>query len=94
MKIVACEDDGAPGHRRPDRGRRAAHQRLAGAAQSGAPLHTTQTSTVLPPVFVAGSVPITAHGVTVGAVGAAGGSPQQDHRVARRAAATRAGGSP
>jgi uncharacterized protein GlcG (DUF336 family) len=56
---------------------------LAPAVQSGAPLSSIQTATALPLAFVAGGVPITdACGVVVGALGAGGGSPAQDHEVA------------
>ncbi|AXH35397.1 heme-binding protein [Humibacter sp. BT305] len=61
---------------------------LAGAVSNGAPLATIQTSTTLPLAFVAGGVPITdADGVVVGAFGAGGGSPEQDHEVAAAAVA-------
>ena len=56
---------------------------LAGAAANGAPLMTIETSTTVPLAFVAGGVPITdAAGVVIGAVGAGGGTPAQDHDVA------------
>jgi uncharacterized protein GlcG (DUF336 family) len=56
---------------------------LAPAVASGAPLATIETSTTLPLAFVAGAVPVTdPNGVVIGAVGAGGGSPQQDHEVA------------
>lgn len=59
---------------------------LAGAVQPGAPLHTIQTSTVQPLAFVGGAVPVTdGAGVVIGAIGAGGGSPQQDHDVATAA---------
>ncbi|GAA1314320.1 GlcG/HbpS family heme-binding protein [Pseudonocardia xinjiangensis] len=59
---------------------------LAGAVQPGAPLYTIQTSAVLPLAFVGGAVPVTdSAGVVIGAVGAGGGSPQQDHEVATAA---------
>jgi uncharacterized protein GlcG (DUF336 family) len=61
---------------------------LAGAVANGAPLATIQTSTTLPLAFVAGAVPITdAAGVVIGAFGAGGGSPEQDHEVAAAAVA-------
>ncbi|GAA1223926.1 GlcG/HbpS family heme-binding protein [Pseudonocardia alaniniphila] len=60
---------------------------LASAVQPGAPLYTIPTSTVLPLAFVAGAVPVAdSAGVVIGAVGAGGGSPQQDHEVAISAA--------
>jgi uncharacterized protein GlcG (DUF336 family) len=59
---------------------------LAGAVQPGAPMYPIATSTVLPLAFVAGAVPVTdSAGVVIGAVGAGGGSPQQDHEVASSA---------
>jgi uncharacterized protein GlcG (DUF336 family) len=62
---------------------------LVGAVQPGAPLHTIPTSTVLPLAFVAGAVPvIDGAGVVIGALGAGGGSPEQDHEVATSAAAS------
>jgi uncharacterized protein GlcG (DUF336 family) len=64
---------------------------LVGAVQPGAPLYAIETSTARPLVFVAGGVPITADRVVVGAVGVGRGSPQQDHGVASRAAATLGG---
>ncbi|MFJ4234250.1 heme-binding protein [Cellulosimicrobium cellulans] len=61
---------------------------LAGAVADGAPLATIQTSTTVPLAFVAGGVPILDEaGVVVGAFGAGGGSPDQDHEVALAAAA-------
>lgn len=61
---------------------------LAGAIADGAPLASIQTSVSLPLAFVAGAVPITdTQGVVVGAFGAGGGSPQQDHQVAAAAVA-------
>ncbi|GAA3632641.1 heme-binding protein [Microbacterium awajiense] len=59
---------------------------LAGAVADGSPLATIQTATSVPLAFVAGGVPITdADGVVIGGFGAAGGSPEQDHRVAHAA---------
>lgn len=56
---------------------------LASAVADGQPLATVQTSTVLPLAFIAGGVPIrNDEGVVVGAFGAGGGSPDQDHEVA------------
>jgi len=61
---------------------------LAAAVADGAPLATIQTSTNVPLAFVAGGVPIVdAAGVVVGAFGAGGGSPAQDHDVAIAAVA-------
>jgi uncharacterized protein GlcG (DUF336 family) len=61
---------------------------LAGAVADGSPLATIQTSTSLPLAFVAGGIPIVdAAGVVIGAFGAGGGSPQQDHDVAAAAVA-------
>ena len=61
----------------------AATKDLVGAIQPGAPLLTIETSTQLPLAFVAGAIPITdAAGVVIGALGAGGGSPEQDHDVA------------
>ncbi|MCS5732883.1 GlcG/HbpS family heme-binding protein [Herbiconiux daphne] len=56
---------------------------LQAGVQPGAPLFTIQTSTAAALAFVAGAVPITdADGVVIGAVGAGGGTPDQDHVVA------------
>jgi uncharacterized protein GlcG (DUF336 family) len=56
---------------------------LAGAVSDGQPLATVQTSTVTHLAFVAGAVPIrNEDGVVIGAFGAGGGSPDQDHEVA------------
>jgi uncharacterized protein GlcG (DUF336 family) len=56
---------------------------LAAAIQPGAPLFTIETSTTAPLAFVPGGVPLAdAEGVVVGAVGAGGGTPDQDHEVA------------
>lgn len=61
---------------------------LAGAVADGQPLATVQTSTVLSLAFVAGGVPIrNDEGVVIGAFGAGGGSPEQDHEVATFAVA-------
>ena len=61
---------------------------LAGAVQPGAPLFTIATSCLTPLAFVAGAVPVRDRaGVVIGAVGAGGGSPQQDHEVAAAAVA-------
>jgi uncharacterized protein GlcG (DUF336 family) len=61
---------------------------LAPAIADHAPLASIQTSVTLPLAFVAGAVPITdAAGVVIGAFGAGGGSPEQDHAVAAAAVA-------
>ena len=61
---------------------------LAAAAADGAPLMTVETSTTVALAFVAGGVPVTdAAGVVIGAVGAGGGTPAQDHDVAAAAVA-------
>lgn len=61
---------------------------LQAAIQPGAPLHSIETSTSSPLAFVAGGVPITdERGTVVGAVGAGGASPQQDHEIAAAVAA-------
>jgi uncharacterized protein GlcG (DUF336 family) len=61
---------------------------LAGAVQPGAPLFTIDTATVSRLAFVAGAVPVRdASGVVIGAVGAGGGTPEQDHEVAAAAVA-------
>jgi len=61
---------------------------LQAAVQPGAPLHTIETSTHWPLAFVAGGVPITdVRGTIVGAVGAGGASPQEDHDIASTVAA-------
>ncbi|MCY1136623.1 heme-binding protein [Actinoplanes sp. Pm04-4] len=59
---------------------------LGGAVQPGAPLFTIATATTSPLIFVAGGIPVhDAAGVVVGAIGAGGGSPEQDHEVAATA---------
>lgn len=61
---------------------------LAAAVRDGQPLATIQTATSIPLAFVAGGVPIKdSAGVVIGAIGAGGGSPQQDHEVAAAGAA-------
>lgn len=66
----------------------AATQDLAGAVADGQPLATIQTSTSVALAFVGGAVPLKdTRGVVVGAIGAGGGSPQQDHDLAVAAAA-------
>jgi len=60
---------------------------LQAAVQPGGPLYTIETSTPWPLAFVAGGVPITdVRGTVIGAVGAGGGSPQQDHDIASEVA--------
>lgn len=61
----------------------AATKDLAASVADGQPLATVQTSTVSPLAFVAGGVPVrNEDGVVIGAFGAGGGSPAQDHEVA------------
>jgi uncharacterized protein GlcG (DUF336 family) len=56
---------------------------LQAAIQPGAPLYSIETSTHWPLAFVAGGVPVTdGQGTVVGAVGAGGASPQEDHDIA------------
>ncbi|MFD1557542.1 heme-binding protein [Paraburkholderia silviterrae] len=56
---------------------------LASAVADGEPLATIQTSISVPFTFVAGGIPIAdAKGVVIGAIGAGGGSPAQDHEIA------------
>ncbi len=62
---------------------------LAGAVQPGAPLFTIDVSVTSPLAFVPGGIPLHGpDGVQIGAVGAGGGSPDQDHEVAVAAAGT------
>jgi uncharacterized protein GlcG (DUF336 family) len=66
----------------------AATKDLVATIQPGAPLKTIETASQLPLAFVAGAIPITdADGVVIGAFGAGGGSPEQDHEVATAAVA-------
>lgn len=66
----------------------AATKDLAGAVASGQPLATIETSMNQHLAFVQGDVPVRdANGVVVGAVGAGGAAPDQDHLVAEYAAA-------
>jgi uncharacterized protein GlcG (DUF336 family) len=59
---------------------------LAAMVVDGAPMMSIQTALTLPLAFVAGAVPITDDaGVVIGAVGAGGGRPDQDHDVATTA---------
>jgi uncharacterized protein GlcG (DUF336 family) len=61
---------------------------LAPAVQPGAPLFTINAATRDPLTFVPGGVPVTdAEGRVVGAVGAGGGTPDQDDEVASAAVA-------
>jgi uncharacterized protein GlcG (DUF336 family) len=61
---------------------------LAGAVASGAPLSTIETSMHTPLAFVSGGFPIkNKDGVVIGAVGAGGAAPDQDHAVAEYAVA-------
>lgn len=61
---------------------------LQAAVQPGAPLYSIGTSLPWPLAFVAGGVPVTdGQGTVVGAVGAGGASPQQDHDIASVVAA-------
>ena len=61
---------------------------LAAAVQPGAPLYSIATATRSPLAFVPGGVPLLdSAGRVVGAVGAGGGTPDQDHEVATAAAA-------
>ncbi len=61
---------------------------LVAAVQPGAALFTIQTATRAPLAFVPGGVPLTdSDGTVIGAVGAGGGTPDQDHEVAAAAAA-------
>lgn len=56
---------------------------LAGAARTDGPLATIETATTSALAFVGGAVPITdTDGVVIGAIGAGGGTPDQDHAVA------------
>jgi uncharacterized protein GlcG (DUF336 family) len=61
---------------------------LAGAVAPSAPMFSIETAANLPLAFVGGGVPITdAAGVVIGALGAGGGTPDQDHEVASTAIA-------
>lgn len=56
---------------------------LAGAVRGDGPLVSIETATSTQLAFVAGAVPIAdAAGVVIGAIGAGGGTPDQDHQVA------------
>lgn len=66
----------------------AATKDLAGLVATGQPLATIETSMAATLAFVAGGVPIRDHkGVIVGAIGAGGAAPNQDHQVAEYGAA-------
>lgn len=61
---------------------------LAAAVQPGAPLFTIEAATRDPLAFVPGGVPIRdGEGRVIGAIGAGGGAPDQDHEVAEAALA-------
>jgi uncharacterized protein GlcG (DUF336 family) len=61
---------------------------LADAVQPGGPLYTIEAATREPLAFVAGAVPVTdADGRVIGAIGAGGGTPTEDHEVASAATA-------
>ena len=61
---------------------------LVDAVQPGAPLFAIQSATRTPLAFVPGGVPVTDEdGTVIGAVGAGGGTPDEDHEVAAAAAA-------
>jgi len=60
-----------------------ATKELANAVADGQPLATIQTSVPYPLTFVAGGIPVRdAQGTVIGAIGAGGASPQEDHDVA------------
>lgn len=61
---------------------------LAGMVASGQPLATIETSISAALAFVSGGVPIRdSKGVIIGAIGAGGAAPEQDHQVAEYGAA-------
>jgi uncharacterized protein GlcG (DUF336 family) len=61
---------------------------LVNAVQPGAPLFGIQHATRTPLAFVPGGVPITdENGLVIGAAGAGGGAPDEDHEVAAAVAA-------
>ncbi|WP_305783131.1 GlcG/HbpS family heme-binding protein [Symbioplanes lichenis] len=65
----------------------AATTELVSAVLPGSPLFTLATAAGLPLAFIPGAVPVKdAAGVVIGAIGAGGGSPQQDHEIAAAAA--------
>lgn len=62
---------------------------LAAAVASGQPLATIETSMHTTLAFVSGGVPIKdKNGVVIGAIGAGGAAPDQDHMVAEYAVAS------
>lgn len=66
----------------------AATKDIAGLVASGKPLATIETSIHATLAFVAGGIPIRdSSGVVIGAIGAGGGAPEQDHLVAEYGAA-------
>jgi uncharacterized protein GlcG (DUF336 family) len=61
---------------------------LAAAVQPGGPLFSIEAATRAPLAFVPGDFPVTdQQGRVIGAVGAGGGTPDQDHEVAAAARA-------
>ena len=59
---------------------------LAASVQPCAPLYTIEAATRGPLEFVSGGVPLTdEQGTVIGAIGAGGGTPDQDHDVAAAA---------
>jgi len=61
---------------------------LADAVQPGAPLFAAGSATREPLAFIPGGVPLRdQNGVVIGAIGAGGGTPDQDHQVAVAAVA-------
>jgi uncharacterized protein GlcG (DUF336 family) len=60
---------------------------LVPAVQPGAPLFGIEAGTRDPLAFVPGGIPIFENGTLVGAIGAGGGTPDQDHEVAAAAIA-------
>jgi uncharacterized protein GlcG (DUF336 family) len=61
---------------------------LAAAVQPGRPLFSIEAATREPLAFVPGGIPVTdQQGRVIGAVGAGGGTPDQDHQVAEAARA-------
>ena len=61
---------------------------LKGLVQPGAVLHGLETARFSKPtIFLDGGIPVRSAGVLVGAVGAGGGSLEQDHQIAEAAVA-------
>lgn len=60
---------------------------LAGKAQPGQPLYGIEATDPGRIVIFPGGVPLTSAGAVVGAIGASGGTPDQDQQVAEAAAA-------